>query len=334
MPGRLIGWVLAALLLSIPAIGVTACGELPDDAAARVNDIVITRDDVDARIENLRKSYGPMIPQADADGDGELECEYTNFRRDTTEQLVQEELEAQQAEEMGISVSEQEIDDAIQETADDGFLGDVDRLLQSYYDRGFTSEELRADVERTLLHDKVMNEAIGPIEVTDEDIRAYYERNIDQYQQPERRTARQLVTNDEATARAAVQRARAGEDFIELVRELSVDPEVQDKLGSLGLLVPGALTGELDSVVFSLGSLEISDPIPVAGQWYVVKVETIIPPVDIPLEQEKENIREFAGNEMGATRWREFVDDVYEDASVDYNPDYDPGLRDEDCLQQ
>lgn len=334
MRASLLGGVIAAIALLGLATGFSTCGDLPEDAAASVNGVVITKEAAETRIDDLRKSYGPMIPQKDVDEDGEEDCEYVNFRRGTTEQLVQEELERQEAEKRDVSVSEAEIDDAIQTTADDGFLGDVDRLLQSYFDRGFSEEQLRSDVERTILHDKVMNDVIGEIEVTDEDVQAYYDRNIDQYQQPERRSARQLVTNDEASALAAVERARAGEDFIVLVRELSVDAEAQDNLGSLGLVVPGALAAELDAVVYSLEPQQVSDPVKIADQWYVIRLETVIPPVDIPLEQEKDNIKLFTGNEMGALKWKEFVDEVYENASIEYNPDYNPAETDEDCLQQ
>lgn len=325
------GVLLVALALLLPASGMIACGGLPDEAAAELNGALITNAQVVRRIEGLRMTYGPIIPLEDADGDGEPDCEFMNFRRDTALQLVQEELERQEAESRQISISDADIDNAIQKTADDGFLGDVDQLMQSYFDRGFSEEELRDDVERTLRRERLIAEVIGEIDISEDDIREYYERNIDQYQQPERRTVNMFVTNDQATAQSAVERARAGEDFVSLADELSTEQPGED---SLGPVRPGDLPDELDRLVFSLEPLVVPDPVQIGAQWYVIRVEAVISPVNIPLEQVKENIIEFAGKEKEAEVWREFIDAVYAEAAIEYNSNYDPELRDGQCQQQ
>jgi len=327
MRSKTTGGLLIVIIGLMGMVGVmTGCGELPDDAAAQVNGEIITKADVDKRVEDLRRSYGPMVPQEDANQDGELDVEYTNYRRDVTQSLVGEMLFAQEAEKKDITASEEEIDGVIQATADDGFLGDVERWQQSQYDRGYTEEEIRSDISRQIVYDKVLADEIGAIEFTDEDLQNYYD-NSEEYQIPERRTARQLVVSSEAAAQQAVARARAGEEFIDLVRELSEDPTVLDKIGSLGLLKQGDLAPELDAVVFSLGTLEISDPVKLGEQWYVLTVETIIPPTDISFEEAREDIEYFFRNQQAALKQHEYEADIVADADIEYAPDYDPEGR-------
>lgn len=330
MQFRNAGVMLIVIIGLLGMVGLsTGCGGLPENAAASVNGDIITIEDVDKRLSDLRKSYGPLVPVEDNDGDGELDVEYTNYRRDVTDQLVREQLELQEADARGLTASQEEIDNAMQYTADDGYLGDIERMQQSYFDRGLTLEDLEADMLRAILHEKVVADVSGEINLSDEEIQAYYDENIDQYQQPERRNVRQLVADDEATANEAVSRAAAGEFFPDLVNELSVHPDAQTTSGYLSLVKSGsgALPPELDEVAFSIKLHEVSSPVKLGEQWYVLTVEAILPPFNKSMESVSEEIRVYAAGQIISERMRKFVADVYDNADIEYRDEYDPGKK-------
>ncbi|MHB9112498.1 MAG: peptidylprolyl isomerase [Thermoleophilia bacterium] len=317
--------VVAVLLVTAGLMGITGllagCGGLPDDTAATVNGKVITTEDVTARINKLRKVYGAMVPE---ESEGQV---YDNFRKETTDQLVREALEQQETEKKNITVSRAEIDQRMQEVADESFLGDVDRMKQDYAEKGLSAEDMASDVRRALLHEKLMVSIQEGIEVSDEDAQAYYERNRLQYDQPERRQVRQIVTDKESDAIEATRRARSGESFVTLVDEFSIDPEAQQKKGALGLVTKGQLAPEIDAAVWSMSFGQVSDPVKVGEQWYVVSLENILPASLQTFEQAREEIKVLYANQIFSERWRKFVEEVYDSADIEFSPDYDPATK-------
>lgn len=317
--------VVAVLLVSVGLMGITGllagCSGMPDNAAATVNGTVISKEDVNARINQLRNVYGAMVPE---ESEGDM---YDNFRKETTDQMVREALELQETEKKKITVSQAEIDQRLQDVADESFLGDVDRLKQDYAAKGLSTEEMNADVRRTILHEKLMASIQEGIEVSDEDALAYYERNKLQYDQPERRQVRQIVTDKEAAAIEATSRARAGESFVTLVGELSIDPAAQQKKGALGLVTRGQLAPELDEAVWSMSIGQVSDPIKVGEQWYVLSLENMLASSLQTFDQVKADIKALYANQIFSERWRKFVQDVYDSADIEFSPDYDPATK-------
>lgn len=321
-------------ILALSALVVLAgCGNdekaectLPEDAAACVDDFIITKDDVTNRIEKQRKAFGAMVPAEDANGDGVPDEAFTNHRREVTRQLAREELQRREVERREIVVTDAEIQERMLMVAEDSFLGDYDAMIQDYADKGITIEELYDDVRPQLELEKLELELRADIEVTDDDALKQYQENIGQYVQPDRVTARQLIADDEATAREAVTRTRAGEPFVNVVSELSVDPAKNEKKGALGLVSPGQLAPELDSALFALKVGEISEPVQAGNQWYVVAVEATVPGYNYSFEEKKEEIKYLQSNLLFSEKFKELKTQLEAEAVVTYNPDYDPEL--------
>jgi len=323
-------------VLALAALGavllVAGCGEekaecdLPEGAAACVDEAIITQDDVARRIEKQRKAFGAMVPAEDADEDGVLDEGFTNYRREVTKQLVREELQRREVERRGIVVTDEEILEAMQNVAEESFLGDYDAMVADYASKGFSLEELKADVRPQLELEKLEEELRADIEVTDDDALEYYEQNIGQYVQPDRYTARQLITDDQQTATQAVERARAGEPFLALVEELSVDPQKEQKKGSLGLVSPGQLAPEMDAALLTMQVGDISEPIQAGSQWYVLTVEAIVPGYEFSFEEKKEEIKYLRGNQLYSEAYKELRDRLMNEAAITFHPDYDPEL--------
>jgi parvulin-like peptidyl-prolyl isomerase len=267
-----------------------------------------------------------MIAAEDANGDGVLDEQFTNLRREVSKQLVREELQAQEELRRNVAVAEEEIDEYILAYADESFLGDYDAMIADYEEKGVTPEELRDQARKDLGLIKLEEELRKDIEVTDDDALDYYNEHIVQYVQPDRKTVRQLITDDEATAAAAATRARAGEPFFDLVVELSVDPEKQDKKGSLGLVSPGQLAPELDAALEGMAIGDISDPIEVGSNWYVLTVESTVPGYNYTFEEKKEEIKFLYGNQQYADIYKALLARLLDETAINFHPDYDPDL--------
>lgn len=121
------------------------------------------------------------------------------------------------------------------------------------------------------------------INLTDDDLRQYYDANLSQYQTPGQIRAQHILlrvnedegdTDESVAARAAelAEEARGGEDFAELARLHSDDEGTADQGGDLGLFGRGRMVPEFEAVAFTLNAGDISDPVKSSFGYHVINV--------------------------------------------------------------
>ena len=118
---------------------------------------------------------------------------------------------------------------------------------------------------------------------------------------PARAHVRQLLVDTVEEALAARQRLAAGEDFIELSREVSRAPNAADG-GELGFFDQGSLTPEIDEVIFSLEAGSFSDPVQGPSGYHVFQVLEVVssgPP-------DRSNVEGTVRTEFAQRQAREF----------------------------
>jgi len=127
-----------------------------------------------------------------------------------------------------------------------------------------------------------LDDLAGSIQVTEEGLRAYYEGNVERYRAAERRRIRHILMasgNDdaaaEAAAKAAYDRATAGEDFAKLATELSQDPGSASQGGDLGWADRETFVGPFADAAWSMQEGEIKGPVKTQFGWHVLKLEGI-----------------------------------------------------------
>lgn len=116
-------------------------------------------------------------------------------------------------------------------------------------------------------------------QVTDAEVRTYYDAHRDQFQRIEKVRARHLRVKDEATANALVERLHKGEAFADLARQASLDADATSG-GDLGWIVHDERpAGWLASLAFTQKPGVPSRPVRLPGPegeepgWEVLLVE-------------------------------------------------------------
>lgn len=116
----------------------------------------------------------------------------------------------------------------------------------------------------------------GSINVTDQDLAAFYEAHKDQYRTPERRTIQQLTFATIEEARAAKQRIDQGGDFLAVAKEKGLE-EKDITLGHLGRNeIPDKAIAD---AAFSLSQGAISQPVEGRLAKALLRVTKITPEV-------------------------------------------------------
>jgi peptidyl-prolyl cis-trans isomerase SurA len=154
MKGILSG-LFALLLVVAPA---AAHAEIIDRIVASVNGEIITLSEVNERVEQIMEN-----PQAAGQDPRALKSQVLNM-------MVNQILTEQAAENMGVSVSEKEVEDAIGRIAESNDMT-VSQLNQEIRGQGATMDEFKRDIRSDLIRRRIMKYDLGAhIVVTDEDI--------------------------------------------------------------------------------------------------------------------------------------------------------------------
>jgi parvulin-like peptidyl-prolyl isomerase len=93
---------------------------------------------------------------------------------------------------------------------------------------------------------------------------------------PAQAHVRQVLVDSHEQALAARQRLAAGEDFVEISREVSRAPNAAEG-GELGFFDQGSLTPEIDEVIFSLEAGSFSDPVQGPSGFHIFQVLEVVP---------------------------------------------------------
>ncbi|HNX50442.1 MAG TPA: peptidylprolyl isomerase [Thermoanaerobaculaceae bacterium] len=106
---------------------------------------------------------------------------------------------------------------------------------------------------------------------SDAEVEAFLARDTSAAPTGTRIRLRQLVLPDQASARAARERLRKGDDFTDVSREVSRAPNASQG-GLLGWVGTGQLPPEFEAAVFGLAAGELSEPVPSTAGWHVFQV--------------------------------------------------------------
>lgn len=159
------------------------------------------------------------------------------------------------------------------------------RLLDQYLDRQVVLEAARrGDVNLSAIPAEVgpsevqwlLDELCGPaLEPSEAEISTEVGRKAEEMR-PARAHVRQLLVDSYEHGLEALERLSAGEDFVEVSRQLSRAPNASDG-GELGFFDRGSLPPEIDEVIFSLAPGEFSEPVQGPSGYHVFQVLEVVP---------------------------------------------------------
>jgi len=159
------------------------------------------------------------------------------------------------------------------------------RLLDQFLDRQLVLEaarrrDLQPDTAPSVLGpreiQRLLDELCGPPpQPAEAEISNEVARRLEVIR-PAQVHVRQVLVDSYDQALVARQRLAAGEDFVEVSRELSRAPNAVDG-GELGFFDQGSLTPEIDEVIFSLEAGSFSDPVQGPSGYHIFQVLEVVP---------------------------------------------------------
>ncbi len=188
----------------------------------------------------------------------DLESEEGKFhmeqaRWDILNQMIDSVLIEQNAESLGLSVTDDEL--ALQVAADIEAGGGLDAFEDWLASAGWTKDDYQKVVLQSMLTNRAWAAITADVPTTAEQVHA-----------------RHIVVESEQAAQQVWDRLQQGADFEAVARELSVDPSTKESGGDLGWFSRGVMAVELEEAAFGLKAGQIGEPIRLSDQFHIVQV--------------------------------------------------------------
>lgn len=297
---------------------------LPEDAAFRVDGTVVTDAELQDRLEVLEALYGVAPPR-----EAELQ---EQFRRDSAKAVVVSMVLDRAAREKGIVIADKAAHEALAALIDDGFPEGRKGFVQLLGTVGASEQDVLDELKRqeatTRLFDEIVSGPAAHPDVTDEEVRRYYDEHPDRFTQPETRHLRNIVVASREAADRVVADISGGADFADLARQVSLDGSTRDAGGDLGVVVRDVLADGYAQVAFSAPPGELFGPVESEHGWNVGQVLEVRPGGKQSFEQVKDQLRAALESKEKLDFWHRWITERIHEADVSYADEYRPANPD------
>lgn len=267
--GFLKAFIVAAVVLI--AGRAAESRETVDRVVAIVNDDIITLSEMNEMVTSINLTNNHSMDQDEV-----------------LQQMIEQKLFEQEADKLGIKVSEAELDAGIAQVKQRFNLND-EQMEEVLEKQNLTMESFREQWRLQTLSNKLLESQLkNKIVVTDDEIAEYYKANYgggtgtvassapSSGPVEEVRIAHILISSSspdaEGRAEKVAEMAKSGEDFAQLAKEYSDDSNSAGKGGDLGYFKQGDLIETLETAVENTPEGEVAGPVESPAGYHVIKV--------------------------------------------------------------
>ncbi len=273
----------------------TGCHALfaQDKIVAIVNKDIITQKDLNDFVNFERMQLSTQYQGK------QLESKIQSMKLDLLAKLIEDRLILQEANKEGIILNPDRIKAKINEIkthygSDSGFQDAIAK-------QGLVEADIESKIREQLLMYAVIDREIRskiiikPVEVT-----AYYQENIKKFIMPEQREFDSITVNSESLAYEVFNKLKSGQEFKDISDRFSLS------INKFSSAKGGQLRKDIEETLFKLQAGQFSSPVKIENNYYIFKLNNIIPPRQQTLSEAQEDIHAMLFNEKmqdGLTKW-------------------------------
>jgi len=330
--------ITLAVLGATAALVASACGgeaTVPSGFVAIVDGTEISKAEFDQLIDlakNGAKADKREFPKAGTP-------EYQSLKTQYLAILVQREQFRQAADDLGIEITDKDVDKAEDELVKSQFDGKFAEYERALKEQGLTPADWRRlGLEASVLSQELFNEVTKDVKVSDQDVFAYYTQNQSQFGTPESRDVQHiLIAEKGANGQVDFEKSKAkadeiyaeldgGADFAELAKENSEDPGSKDSGGKI-TISRGQTVPEFDQTSFELDQGELSKPVKTQYGYHIIQaVSPVRPAKTTSIDKVKASIRTTLLQQKKSEAMAAWAEDLRKkyDGKVSYAAGYEP----------
>jgi peptidyl-prolyl cis-trans isomerase C len=167
------------------------------------------------------------------------------------------------------------------------------------------------DIKTQLLIESLLKKKItSDTRLSDEDIKKYYETNKDKFKKGKEINTRHILLKTEEEAKQIREKLQSGEDFIELAKKYSIEPNAKTTGGEIGFHPQGALLPEYEEAAFKLTKVgQVSGIVKSQYGYHIIRLEGTKPPSFVAFDE----VKDFIKQQMLQEKQKEFVEKYIEE---------------------
>lgn len=322
--GRPARWAAAFLLLAA-VWPLHAAAEVVEEIAARINDSIITRSELQTRRAQIARDFANRYQGQ------QLETILNKAQDDLLFDMINEELLIQQAK-LNFDMERYfgNLKKQFMKNNDISADADLQEMLEG---EGMTQDEFRRLLLRTNVPQDVLQfEVARRISVSPEEQRAYYDAHLADFRHPGEVMLREIVILEEPRGREAaralmdqvVERVHAGESFASLAEEFSESPSRQ-RGGLTGPFKSGDLAPALEDQAFRLKVGEVGEAVATSYGLHLLKVEKRTESRTSSFEEVQEKVEQLVRRDKYRGSVDEYLKKLWRENRVVVSPAYATG---------
>lgn len=308
--------VKAALLAAVLGIAISGMGEASfatqviDRIVAVVNDEIIT-------LAELNKISSPYVQEIEASGKSSTEKkELTRaVYQDILNKLIDRSLANQEAVKLNISVSDADVERAIENFKKLNGL-DQDGLVKALEADGLTYEDYRERMRTDILQTLLINRAVrSRVIVTEADVKAYYDAHQNEFSGKRTYHLRNILTDSETAVKQVASLLEQNGSFAELAKQYSTASNAADG-GDLGVVDINNFSDAVKNAVSPLKAGEHTGVIRTGQGFQIIYVEKVLSEGGTSFESVQDQIHELLHRQMSRDKFENWVKEIKENAHI------------------
>ena len=336
--------ILAVLGMVMLVAAAPSAKDIIEQVLVKVNGEIITKSDLEARqIAALRQKNPNFRP----DSDTALKKALEEVTPGVIVEAVDELLMVQRGKELGYTMSTEQFNNIVENIKKENKIENDEQLQAALKQEGMTMADLRRQLEHTMMVQRVQQtEVMQKLQVTDTELRSYYDTHKDEFGTTPQVTLREITVNvpvtaqgvnvaqdDDAKAKAEDVRKRilAGEPFAQLASDFS-DSGSKANGGLVGPLSKSDLSEELQKAISGLKTGDVTPVLRTGRGYQIIKIETLQDSTTKSFEDAKGEVADKIANGKRQGEYVKFLTKLRGEAIIDWKNDeikkaYEVGMQ-------
>ncbi|HEX4324047.1 MAG TPA: peptidyl-prolyl cis-trans isomerase [Gaiellaceae bacterium] len=327
LPFLLMSLLLVALLAACGGSG--GSGNVPNDAIATVDSTPISKTSFNSLMAVAcarYKAQGQACPKVGTPT-------YTQLRDQAVTFLVQQDEFQTEAKKLGVTVTQKDIDNQVQQIKKTYYKGSEKQLEAALKKDDITLQQLEDyNLLPNLLNSRLQAKVTSDITVSDAAAQKYYTQNKTSFTTPKTREVQHILVNSKSLAEKIETKLKNGASFAALAKKYSKDTGSAAQGGKICVAHGGQAgacqqtVAPFDKAAFSLKTNEISLVHSVYG-WHVIQPIAAVKPAHTQTFKEvKTQIQANLSSQQKQAAWQKWVTKMQSDfkSKVAYQTGYTP----------
>ena len=310
--------VFTLILVFLPAMAQEK--QPSGENAAMVNGVAIS-------MEQYTKELNVQLARGSQQGKHMSDDQLAALKNNILDSLIEREVLYQQSQKSGIQVSDQKVDDQLAGIKN-RFPNEAE-YKNALSKMNLSEDEVKAQIKRGLSIRELIDQQItSKVVITDEESKAYYDKNPQMFKQPEQIKASHILIkvdakadeDQKAEARKKIeevqQKLNDGGDFAALAKEYSEGPS-SAKGGDLGYFRRGQMVKPFEEAALALKPNEVSDIVETRFGYHLIIVYDVKPAQTLAYADVKDKINQRMKQEKVEKEAVQYVDKLKKDAKLE-----------------